>query len=127
MTWTPDRIQSLKARYATEGAAALAREWGLTRSAVAGKAHHLGLSVPGHGKWERPRSMTARRKPRRRPLPIPQEAAEPPPTLVNERRQCAWPISGHGQHTAFCCDPVEIRKGRSLPYCPTHASRAYVR
>ena len=50
-TWTEERITELKRLYATHSAAQIAAQLGgLTRSAVIGKAHRLGLSAPERAK-----------------------------------------------------------------------------
>lgn len=116
MIWSPERLKALQDRYSTDGPAVLSREWGCSKNALIGKARRMGLT----------NSATPYVAPRRskRVLQIEQG---PPPVVTNSKRKCAWPVSGHGRHTEFCCEPVEIRLGRSLPYCPDHAKRAFVR
>jgi GcrA cell cycle regulator len=114
-TWTTERIALLKNRIdAGLSCGQIAREIGVSRNAVIGKANRLGLS--------RFKSATAG-GPERTGAPRPRFATQHR-TLLSELQQwhCRWPI---GDPTAedfgFCGNkPVD-----GLPYCPAHARMAY--
>lgn len=131
--WTEDRVDRLK-RLWREGrtAAAIARDLGpgVSRCAVLGKVHRLGLSAlrspspaaPGAGP----------RKARRRPVP---KAPSPPGpeigrtlpvagarTILTVRRgDCRWPI-GDPQEGGFSLCGAAASRGA---YCAAHAAVAY--
>lgn len=132
--WTETRITQLTALWASGiSASQIAREMGLTKNAVVGKAHRLNLPP-------RPSPITRRlepRKPRikrapRTTLPALIEApvmrAEPAPRPASPaRRCCVWPMWGRerpGPDPLFCGAPVHDA-GRV--YCETHVARAYQR
>lgn len=113
MEWTEERVAMLKALW-TQGrtASQIAEELGdVTRNAVIGKAHRLGLKG--------------------RPSPIRRERAATPaakpiesrPRRVSDR-QCHWPI-GHPREPGFhfCGAPAEPDR----PYCSAHCAIAYRR
>lgn len=114
MEWTEERISKLKTLW-TDGKSAsqIAVAFGdVTRNAVIGKVHRLGLSS--------------------RPSPIRRQAAPPAPAPVPITRrqarvgekQCHWPI-GHPGETGFhfCGGPAEPDR----PYCAEHCAMAYRR
>ncbi|WP_421935480.1 GcrA family cell cycle regulator [Phenylobacterium sp.] len=137
--WTDDAVETLTRlwRQGDLSAAMIARRLGVTRNAVLGKIHRLGLSQP-----RRPRPPGVAKPPRpARPRPVasarrapasalvrtsPQPAAEIGPGLVARledlpSRACHWPL-GDPQATdfAFCG-----RRAATGPYCPAHAGMAY--
>ncbi|MFN4175580.1 GcrA family cell cycle regulator [Phenylobacterium sp.] len=135
-TWTDDRVHTLTRLWreglsASQIARALAG--GVTRNAVIGKVHRLGLS--GRTKPSAP-ALRARREARprrvircaatiRRPTPSP--PLEPPPeigaaSILSVRRgQCRWP-SGDPLADGFClCGAPTVRGA----YCAGHAEIAY--
>ncbi len=154
ISWTDERVESLKKLW-QEGLSAsqiAGRLGGVTRNAVIGKVHRLGLS--GRATTSRMKSMRPRRPAaatQKRPQPkarfaqqgssalraLYQGDAEPysPPVeeLVipeNERKYittltescCRWPI-GDPQHADFhFCGKG---KANGLPYCEFHARRAF--
>ena len=131
--WTEDRIDRLRTLW-LEGhsAARIARELGagLTRSAVLGKVHRMGLSA---GR-PRPRGASAvvRSPPRdRRPPspPVSEALAGPAPvpdqgrtTLLSVRRcECRWPYGDpRAEGFSLCGRPVA--RGA---FCGPHAAVAY--
>lgn len=134
--WTDDRVHTLTRLWrdglsASQIARALAG--GITRNAVIGKVHRLGLS--GRAKPSTP-SLSPRREARlRRPIrraatvrgPTPSPPVQPPPevgcaTILSVRRgQCRWPI-GDPLAVGFClCGAPAIRGA----YCAGHAEIAY--
>lgn len=134
-TWTDDRVHTLTRLWrdglsASQIARALAG--GVTRNAVIGKVHRLGLS--GRAKPRapalRPRRQTRPRRPIRRAAavrrPAPSPPVEPPPqigsaTILSVRRgQCRWPI-GDPLADGLLCGAPAVRGA----YCAGHAEIAY--
>jgi len=144
MAWTEDRVEILSKLWA-EGLSAsqIAKQLGgVTRNAVIGKVHRLGLS--GRAKPSRPvkraprattpRARTAKpavpRMPRRvapAPTPIPLEAKQLPDgkyatILTITEHMCKWPIGDPSTSDfRFCGRGTD----KSEPYCKAHAQLAY--
>jgi GcrA cell cycle regulator len=151
MTWTDERIETLKKLWADGlSASQIAAELGgVTRNAVIGKVHRLGLS----GRAKSPTSAAPRpRKPRSHGhvLRVPRSAVrgnnalaaayevefESEPELVDniiplgQRRSllelteetCRWPIGDPGQADFFFCGGHTVS---GLPYCAYHSRVAY--
>lgn len=134
-SWTDDRVKRLSQLWRDGlSAAAIAHALGgVSRNAVIGKLHRLGLagrSKPSRPGRLKPRSGSA---PRQTKLQRPQVLrAWPPiaePIPANEgadivslgRRDCRWPIGDpKAADFAFCGRPVE--RGA---YCAIHGARAY--
>lgn len=112
MEWTKERVATLKRLWeegysASQIAAALGD---VTRNAVIGKAHRIGLK--------------GRSSPIRRPAqPKRQPVASKKSARVGDR-QCNWPI-GHPREPGFhfCGAPAEPDR----PYCAEHCAVAYRR
>jgi GcrA cell cycle regulator len=151
MSWTDERVETLKKLW-TEGhsASQIAAELGgVTRNAVIGKVHRLGLA----GRAKSPSSAAPRpRKPRAAShmMRVPRTSMrgntalahaydldiEPEPELVDnvipigQRRSllelteetCRWPIGDPGTSDFFFCGGPTIT---SLPYCAYHSRVAY--
>jgi GcrA cell cycle regulator len=151
MTWTDERVETLKKLWA-EGLSAsqiAAQLGGITRNAVIGKVHRLGLS----GRAKSPSSAAPRpRKPRAHThvLRVSRPALrgntalahayeldiEPEPQLLDnviplgQRRSlleltestCRWPIGDPGSPEFFFCGGQAVG---GLPYCPYHSRVAY--
>jgi GcrA cell cycle regulator len=152
MTWTDERVETLKKLW-SEGlsASTIAAELGgVTRNAVIGKVHRLGLA----GRAKSPASTAPRpRKPRSahphmlrvsRPSVHGNTAlahayeveVEPEPELsdnvipLGQRRTllqlteetCRWPIGDPGQADFFFCGGRTVA---GLPYCAYHSRVAY--
>ena len=104
MEWTEERVETLKGLWKNGYTARQIAErlGGVTRNAVIGKAHRLGLSS--------------------RPQPIKREEA--PIDLSKMARTCQWPIGHPGQDDfRFCGKPATPGK----PYCESHCAVAYRR
>jgi GcrA cell cycle regulator len=138
--WTDDTVETLRRLWGEPdlSAALIAQRLGVTRNAVLGKIHRLGLSKP---RAPRP---PAKRTPEPRPrrplvsaaravlLAQPRAVAAAPvpldvgPGLVPHledlpRRACHWPLGDpQANDFAFCGRPAETG-----PYCPAHAGVAY--
>lgn len=104
LTWTPERVETLS-RLWKQGHTArrIAEELGcqITRNAVIGKAHRIGLS-------SKVKTVVKR-------------TGSPPPTTPCPQR-CQWPL-GNPDHDDFhfCGEPTISQK----PYCLTHCRMAY--
>jgi GcrA cell cycle regulator len=151
MSWTDERVETLKKLW-TDGLSAsqiAAELGGITRNAVIGKVHRLGLS----GRAKSPSSAAPRpRKPRShthmlrvsRPSmrgntalahAFEYEIAEEPELIDNvipigQRRTileltedtCRWPIGDPGSSDFFFCGGQSLT---GLPYCAHHSRVAY--
>jgi GcrA cell cycle regulator len=133
MGWTEERVEQLKQLW-TEGLSAsqIARVLGgVTRNAVIGKVHRLGLAGrAGPARAERPRSTVSHRAVR---VVAPEpEIVEQDPLVMDDGsfatvltindRMCRWPIGDPSENEFHFC-------GRSpksgSPYCEAHARKAY--
>jgi GcrA cell cycle regulator len=151
MTWTDERVETLKKLW-TDGLSAsqiAAELGGITRNAVIGKVHRLGLS----GRAKSPSSAAPRprkARPHAHMLRVSRPQArgntalaqafefdvEPEPELIDnviplgQRRTllelnedtCRWPIGDPGNADFFFCGGPAIT---SLPYCAHHSRVAY--
>lgn len=140
-TWTDDRVQTLSKLWREgQSASQIARDLGhgITRNAVIGKVHRLGLSgrsaprLPGAGRADQRRERRGR-IPRRlsapRALPPPAAPATDLPlpdiglaSVVSVRRgQCRWPM-GDPLAEDFCLCGRPVERGA---YCAAHGALAY--
>lgn len=144
MAWTDERIETLKKGWADGlSCSQIAAELGgVTRNAVIGKVHRLGLNgrqyvrpqpsststVKGPGR----RGGNVRQKLHRenavaaaRTEPLDELAAETPANPIGvvelEEHHCRWPCSGEGLETIFCGGTSV----NGLSYCPRHSRMAY--
>jgi GcrA cell cycle regulator len=153
MTWNDERVELLKKLW-TDGLSAsqiAAELGGITRNAVIGKVHRLGLS----GRAKAPSSSVPRpRKPRASshmlrvsrpatrgntalaPLHGYELDLEPEPELIENivpigqrctllelsEDKCRWPIGDPGSTEFFFCGGKPLE---SLPYCSYHSRLAY--
>ena len=105
--WTPTRISILIALW-NEGltTSVIGQRLGVTKNAVVGKVHRLGLPKRGSPIRQKPRPAQV----------ISLEALRP--------GMCSWPEGEPGKEEfRFCGDPVTPDK----PYCPHHCERAYTK
>jgi GcrA cell cycle regulator len=144
MTWTDARIAELSRLWgAGVSASGIAEALGeVSRSAVLGKLHRLGLlgsrkpaSAPRRFEGAAARPPRASADPARQP-PRPTSPAEPPlpsspwreavfaplqgttprPWLSREFGECAFPAAGEGEGVLSCCAPARPRSA----YCAAH-------
>lgn len=143
MGWTDDRVETLKKLW-LEGLSAsqIAKQLGggVTRNAVIGKVHRLGLSgratpskpAPAVVRVARPRPV-ASAPARRAPSAAAASAPTPPQTVVARREEpgsatvltlgvhmCKWPIGDPSSRDFTFCG-----RGASGTYCDEHARLAY--
>lgn len=141
MDWTEDRIEALKALWqAGQTAKQVSLVLGVSRNAVIGKVHRLGLggrhspAAPRSVAGQTPRRIPVRTwtasapKPAASPRPMRRryvESAELPPIaqlLTLGVRSCRWPI-GHPDEAGFgFCGRDRAGAG---PYCAHHRQFAY--
>ena len=120
MAWTEERIKLLEKLWkegltASQIAAQLGD--GVTRNAVIGKAHRLGLaSRPSPLKTEGAKPKPVRKK------PPPPEEQERITLLELTERMCKWPIGHPGEPDFKFCGQ---NSPPGQPYCPHHAALAY--
>ena len=143
-TWTPERIEQLRNCVVTGlTCSQIAAEIGVTRNAVIGKIHRLGLSsgrpAAAPGRSCPPRARRPRVSPQRAFLrlinaDVPHDAdramlaAEPIDSaqrcslLELTQSNCRWPVSDPGSADfAFCGNEAVA----GFPYCSGHARMAY--
>jgi GcrA cell cycle regulator len=133
--WTDDRVDQLKSLW-TEGLSAsqIARVLGegITRNAVIGKVHRLGLAGRATpSRVERPRLPSPPRLHIRAREPEPPVVEEDPIQLedgsyvgvltINDR-MCRWPIGDPSAEEFHFCGR---RPKTGSPYCEAHARKAY--
>ncbi|UTW55322.1 GcrA family cell cycle regulator [Kordiimonas sp. SCSIO 12610] len=120
MAWTDDRIEILRKLW-DDGLSAsqIAKELGegVTRNAVIGKAHRLGLkSRPSPVKTDK----TAKKAPAKKA--VKKETKKFVTLLDLTDRMCKWPIGHPGDADFhFCGKPSEP----GMPYCAAHCAEAY--
>ena len=108
--WTPERINYLKELW-NEGLSTreIGLKLGVTRNAVVGKAHRMGLSKRGSPTTEAPSTEDVEDLVRLETL---------------SSWMCSWPDGDPGTPDfSFCGKPRLSNK----PYCAEHCDRAYVR
>lgn len=151
-TWTPERIEQLRTCIATGlSCSEIAAEIGVTRNAVIGKIHRLGLA-PGRPTAGLTSGPAHEHAPRARRSPSPQrqflrlicadraspdsadagmtniaasasvESAQPCSLLELAACKCRWPVSnGSAADFVFCGNDAV----GGFPYCAGHARMAY--
>ena len=145
MSWTDERVEQLKNLWGQGSSASQIAKilGGVTRNAVIGKAHRLGLSGGTKPAQPRPERSSREHHAHHRhhgershpklvvppaPPPIPIEELEVPPEadrvslLKLNEKMCKWPIGNPGDATfRFCGRGAEA----GTPYCHAHSARAY--
>lgn len=109
----------------------------LSRSAIIGKVHRLGLAKRSSA------TVAPRPKPRHRPARPPTITAAPPPEPmpdtpdelipIGQRRTleqltnvtCRWPVNDPGTPDFFFCGHESADLNIGIPYCRIHGARAF--
>ncbi len=127
--WTPDRVKTLMALWA-EGVSTLeiGRRLGVTKNAVVGKVHRLGLPKRQSPISSAPRAPRAA-KPTEPPKPKVEEAPLPDTADMVKMEEltsgmCNWPEGEPGTDDFRFCGQ-QVLEGK--PYCAAHCARAYVK
>ena len=118
--WTDERLEELKKLWAQGlSISQIGEALGVSRNAIAGKAHRMGLP-----KRPSPISKPKAEKPKVEPvveeqdLPLRLELRQ----LVWSRSKCCWPTGDPKKNSfVFCGDTVVPGK----PYCLPHCKEAY--
>ena len=111
MTWTPERVAELSKLWGTGASAAqIGRALGVTKNAVVGKVHRIGLP--------------SRPVPTRRPEPEEERPVSPIRLMRADGPSCQWPF-GDPQEEDFRFCGASALPGK--PYCAEHHARAYTR
>ena len=125
MSWTDERVEVLKKLWLDGfSASQIAKQLGggLTRNAVIGKVHRLGLS--GRAAPSQPQRPTFKATRPVRSAPSPQVACEEPGSatvLTLGSHMCKWPIGDPSRDGFSFCG----RASSDGPYCVQHARVAY--
>ena len=129
MSWTDERVETLKRMWAEgQSASQIAKELGgVTRNAVIGKVHRLGLSNRGGPEGEDEGTAPAAAEPAPKPAPEPMAAKPAPvePPRAAPAPQPAQPAAAPAQPApAVAVLPIPLRKpivpaGQPLPPQPS--------
>jgi GcrA cell cycle regulator len=144
MGWTDERVELLKKLWLDGlSASQIAKQLGgVTRNAVIGKVHRLGLSGRAAPSQPTRPVFKAPRAPRPAPAPAPRRvethhhqvaAPQPQPVFYAEEpgsatvltlgaHMCKWPIGDPASDSFSFCGRRSETDG---PYCPQHAQVAY--
>jgi GcrA cell cycle regulator len=144
-TWTPERVEQLR-NFATSGLSSsqIAAEIGVTRNAVIGKLHRLGLApgrpAGGPARTCPPRARRPRHSPQREFLRLmfaqaPSiasggavtqsarvESTRPCSLFELARGTCRWPVDSPDVADLAFCGNESVA---GFPYCAGHARMAY--
>ena len=118
--WTDERLEELKKLWAQGlSISQIGEALGVSRNAIAGKAHRMGLpkrpSPISKPKAEKPKVETVVEE---QDLPLRLELRQ----LVWSRSKCCWPTGDPKKNGfVFCGDVIVPGK----PYCLTHCQEAY--
>lgn len=128
--WTPERIKVLIALW-EEGlpTSEIGRRLGVTKNAVVGKVHRLGLKKRQSPIRQSAATTAQPKKPKKVAAPAPVATAKLPSGDVVRLEEltaamCCWPEGEPGTpEFHFCGKPAVQDK----PYCEDHCARAYVK
>lgn len=123
ISWTDERLEKLKSLWKKGlSISQIGEELGVTRNAIAGKAHRIGLP-------KRQSPIAASSSPRKAPRkPAAAEPDRPLPLRLALRKinwsrsSCVWP-SGDPKTVEFSFCGERIEPGK--PYCAAHCTEAY--
>ena len=127
MSWTDEKVSDLMRLWdAGYSASAIGRQIGMSKNAVIGKAHRLGL---------KPRPSPIKRSVAKilpEPTPLRPTVVDPTPMPLRpepsftERTngpKCRWPIGDPGEMDFHFCERPSLP---GKPYCAEHCARAYI-
>jgi len=111
MAWTPEKVENLKTLW-SQGLSItqIGKHLGMTRNAVVGKAHRIGLEKRTSPIVRRPRPAA----PIQPPLPQ--------PILHTGAQRCQWPIGDPKTSDFRFCGKSSLP---NRPYCDEHCAIAY--
>ena len=114
--WTEERLEALKELWAQGlSITQIGLKLGLSRNAVVGKVHRMGLP-------KRQSPIVRSNKPKAPRAPIPRRRTVPLTLEQWDRNRCSWPIGDpKSADFSFCGEAAE--PGR--PYCAAHCKLAY--
>lgn len=125
--WTTDQDDTLRAEWGKHRCRDIAKGLGVTKMAVIGRAHRLGLEKLKRTDPSRPKVTRLRRRPRWKPEYVPAEIAAVPigpvaplniPFFELGSKHCRFPVSGEGYQMLSCGHtPLE-----GTSYCAWHGS-----
>jgi len=127
--WTPERIKVLIAHW-EEGlpTSEIGRRLGVTKNAVVGKVHRLGLKKRQSPIRQTSASTAQPKKPKKIVAPAPVAANRPSGDVVRLEEltaaMCCWPEGEPGTPEFHFCGKSSIQ---DKPYCEEHCARAYVK
>lgn len=136
MSWTDSAIIDLTRKWSEgQSAAAIGATMGVTRNAVIGKVHRLGL--PCRRTVHRNPNPKVRRERVSKPRLFIVKVEKPVPTTIDDRLipleqrkhlidlnlwHCRWPVHNPDDAEFFFCGAVAVE---GKPYCEPHCLRAY--
>lgn len=123
MSWTDEKIEDLKKLWAKGlSTAEIGRALGVSKNAVVGKSHRLGLKPrpsPISGKPVEAAPVAAKPKPK----PKAKESEKIGDIIDLGPQMCRWPFGDPGDDDFHFCGR-QVAAGK--PYCAEHCSVAYV-
>lgn len=134
MSWTDEKIEDLKKLWAKGlSTAEIGRELGVSKNAVVGKSHRLGLKprpspISGKAAEAAPAAAPAKAaaapaKPKAVKAPKAKEAEKIGDIIDLGPHMCRWPFGDPGDDDFHFCGR---QVAPSKPYCPEHCAVAYV-
>lgn len=134
MSWTDEKIEDLKKLWAKGlSTAEIGRELGVSKNAVVGKSHRLGLKPRPSPISGKPAETTAANGTApAAAAPAKTKAVKPAKPKASEKigdiidlgpQMCRWPFNDPGDEDFHFCGR---QVAPSKPYCPEHCAVAYV-
>ncbi len=120
MSWTDEKIEQLKELW-DQGlsTAEIGRELGVSKNAVVGKSHRLGLKP-------RPSPISGKapeKAPKPKPKPKAKESTRVMDVIDLGPQMCRWPFGDPGDDDFHFCGKTSVV---GKPYCEDHCAAAYV-